>query len=152
MYIPERKLKENLELLPEYEKITDKDFEDIEALMGENEKIEIFKNIEREFKDPLGKISITQLNRFYSMVESRKFYSDSKTIKKFIDEQLDRIKNGGNDNLKSALSFYEKFVEQVLSKNLSSRELQKYMELLKRFARYMIGEKRIIEKSKEGDN
>lgn len=152
MYIPERKLKENLELLPEYEKITDKDFEDIEALMGENEKIEIFKNIEREFKDPLGKISITQLNRFYSMVESRKFYSDSEAIKKFIDEQLDRIKNGGNDNLKSALSFYEKFVEQVLSKNLSSRELQKYMELLKRFARYMIGEKRIIEKSKEGDN
>lgn len=102
-------------------------------------------------------ISSSQLSRFYSLLEERKFYKDSKYIKDFIDDQLKRAKVLGNDtSLGKAEKFYSYYKDNFL-KNDDINDSDKnriYLTLLKIYFRYILGTIRFDEKLgvKKGEN
>lgn len=92
-----------------------------------------------------------QLSRFYSLLEDRKFYKDSKDIKKFIEGQLDRAKVlGENSPVGKAKKFYTYYKENFLeNEDITNSEKNKiYLILLKTYFRYILGINRFDEKLK----
>lgn len=110
-----------------------------------------------ELEKHIRTISSSQLSRFYSLLEERKFYKDSKYIKDFIDDQLKRAKVLGNDtSLGKAEKFYSYYKDNFL-KNDDINDSDKnriYLTLLKIYFRYILGTIRFDEKLgvKKGEN
>lgn len=143
MFVPKRKGIKDREI-PKRELLKEDEFVNEVVEMTAKEKQEILAEIESKFKTALEEISLTQLLRFYSLVESRNFYADSKEIKEFIDEQITRANATGDSELTAAKPFYETFEQEILeNKKYTREEFKKRMETLKRFSRYIIGQKRI---------
>lgn len=93
MYFPKRE--EKTFTLPKYkEKSIDIDNENIvieeDKTEQENLKAEYKVEIDKKLKPALENITISQINRFYSILESRKFSLDSNYIKSVIDKQIEK--------------------------------------------------------------
>lgn len=102
-----------------------------------------------EFEKHIRPISSSQLSRFYSLLEERKFYKDSKYIKDFIDDQLKRAKVLGNDtSLGKAEKFYSYYKDNFLKDDdiNDSDKNRIYLTLLKTYFRYILGTSRFDEK------
>lgn len=161
MYFPKREEKK-LEL-PKY-----KDYEKIDIELDKLSKKEIsdikneFKKRyidEEELKNKLQDIEISQLNRFYSIVENRKFVFDSGYIQNLIQKQIDRgigkNKFSNNDEIldielsEKEKSFYEYFQENFLDKKICENKTESFllMNMIKRYKRYLDGVKNLTDKN-----
>lgn len=147
MFIPERKeLKAGLR---EYEKVSVEVVKQEEKLTSE-EKKELFKKYIEDsgIKKSLESTNISQINRFYSLLEERKFSFESNKLKEFVDEQ---IKRGiGADG-----GFYDTFKKTFLNNEYihEKRKSAFLADSIKRCIRYCVGVKKLDEKlgEKEGE-
>ena len=114
-------------------------------------KQELFRNvIERHFKASLENLRPAQMNRFHTMVRSRKYYMDSNKIKSFVAKQIERGEKEISDELIAAKEFYEAFRDNILDKiELDSREGMAIMSFIKKYTRYAIGRRKIAELLKD---
>jgi hypothetical protein len=104
-----------------------------------------------ELKKHMTGINSAQLSRFYSLLEKRNFYKDSKDIEKFIDGQLDRAKVLGDKSpVGKAKKFYTYYKDNFLKdEDIKDSEKNKiYLTLLKTYFRYILGVERFDEKLK----
>ena len=104
-----------------------------------------------ELKKHMTGINSAQLSRFYSLLEKRNFYKDSKDIEKFIDGQLDRAKVLGDESpVGKAKKFYTYYKDNFLKdEDIKDSEKNKiYLTLLKTYFRYILGVERFNEKLK----
>ena len=104
-----------------------------------------------ELKEQMEGLNPAQLSRFYSLLEDRKFYKDSKDIKKFIEGQLDRAKVlGENSPVGKAKKFYTYYKDNFLEDGdiINSEKNRIYLILLKTYFRYILGINRFDEKLK----
>ncbi len=109
----------------------------------------------------LEKISLSQINRFYSLLENSTSLSEE-DIKIFVKKQLDRAIVTNDDDLKSAKDFYEYYQEHFLElenniTNKSNFEHLIALEMIKDYIRFYTGVKSIKESlkrtdEKKGDN
>ena len=108
----------------------------------------------KKFQEAVKVISLSQISRFYSILESRNFSSSSKIVEEFVDRQLKKIEGSdGEHPLNKAKLFFEYFKENFLTEEfLKENERNKIQfELIRACVRYYIGIKRIEEKLKQGD-
>ena len=104
-----------------------------------------------ELKEQMKGINSAQLSRFYSLLEDRNFYKDSKDIEKFIDGQLERAKILGDESpVGKAKKFYTYYKDKFLKDdNITDSEKNKiYLILLKTYFRYILGVERFDKKLK----
>lgn len=102
-----------------------------------NKKDILKKYIEiEEFKNTINNIKISQLSRFYSLLEDRKFSFDSNYIKKFVKEQIER------EESKEFYKYFEKhfFNDEFEKENKKNKMI---FEIIKRYIRYNIGQKKL---------
>lgn len=130
-----------------------------------NVKKEISKNIikkefeekhinNEKFKKAIEGISLSQISRFYSILENRNFFSKSKKVEEFVNTQLKKIENSnGKHSLNEAKLFFEYFKENFLTEEFSKENERNKIqfELIRACVRYYAGIKRINEKLEEGD-
>ena len=113
------------------------------------------KHINNEkFKRAIEGISLSQISRFYSILESRNFFSKSKKVEEFVNTQLKKIENSNEKHsLSEAKLFFEYFKENFLTEEFSKENERNKIqfELIRACVRYYTGIKRINEKLKEGD-
>ena len=113
------------------------------------------KHINNEkFKRAIEGISLSQISRFYSILESRNFFSKSKKVEEFVNTQLKKIENSnGKYSLSEAKLFFEYFKENFLTEEFSKENERNKIqfELIRACVRYYAGIKRINEKLEEGD-
>jgi hypothetical protein len=113
------------------------------------------KHINNEkFKKAIEGISLSQISRFYSILESRNFFSKSKKVEEFVNTQLKKIENSNEKySLSEAKLFFEYFKENFLTEEFSKENERNKIqfELIRACVRYYIGIERIEEKLKQGD-
>lgn len=150
MYIPERKVKENK--IKERKKLSS----DKEILKISKEKIKEEKDkIKKEYIDSnklekaLLNISLSQINRFYSMLEDRKFSFGSNSIKEFIDKQIERKIGEGVSS--EEITFYKFFKDNFLIEEYENdKDKNKILiEMIKRYMRYYVAQKKLSENNQE---
>lgn len=146
MYIPERKTKD---LKVRERKSLDLESRKLPSNITKEEKEEIMDKYIRSgsLQNALKNISLSQINRFYSILEERKFSFGSGSIKEFVDEQIDRG-IGQNEN---EITFYQFFRDNFLTAEYENdqRKNKILMELVKKYIRYYVGQKRLAEMEKE---
>ena len=159
IYTPKRKEKKDYSL----------SFNNNSELKLQKEKKKILQN---EFRNKylgedsalikaLEKISLSQINIFYSLLENSTSLSEE-DIKIFVKKQLDRAIVTNDDDLKSAKDFYEYYQEHFLElenniTNKSNFEHLIALEMIKDYIRFYTGVKSIKESlkrtdEKKGDN
>lgn len=113
------------------------------------------KHINNEkFKKAIEGISLSQISRFYSILESRNFFLKSKKVEEFVNTQLKKIENSNEKHsLSEAKLFFEYFKENFLTEEFSKENERNKIqfELIRACVRYYIGIERIEEKLKQGD-
>lgn len=89
-----------------------------------------------EFQSVIDSIELSQLSRFYSLLEDRNFSFTSNSIKDFVNEQIER------DQSKK---FYEFFKKHFLNDEFEKENEKNKMifEMIKRYVRYSIGQKKL---------
>lgn len=151
MWYPNRERKFNV--LEEKKKKIEKEKSSLSTEEIQNIKKEFFdKYIKNgELKEQMKGINSAQLSRFYSLLEDRNFYKDSKDIEKFIDEQLERAKILGDESpVGKAKKFYTYYKDNFLKDDdITDSERNKiYLTLLKTYFRYILGVERFDKKLK----
>ena len=150
MYFPKRE--EKTFTLPKYkEKSIDNENIVIEENKTEQENLKAkYKvDIDKKLKPALENITISQINRFYSILEGRNFSFQSKEIEKFVEEQIKR-----NEENKGTKEFYEFFKKNFLENSEFQSENKKnrvIFEMIKRYVRYSIGAKNLKEEKLDGE-
>ncbi len=120
--------------------------DDIENIKNEFKKQHIDQ---KEFQKAIEKISLSQISRFYSILESRKFSIGSDYVAEFLKEQIERAENTNNEDLKNAKEFYEYYAKKFLNKKIivyseaEKRKREIEISLIKAYVRYCIGKKRL---------
>ena len=108
----------------------------------------------KKFQEAVKGISLSQISRFYSILESRNFFSKSKKVEEFVNTQLKKIENlNEKHSLSEAKLFFEYFKENFLTEEFSKENERNKIqfELIRACVRYYVGIKRINEKLEEGD-
>ena len=108
----------------------------------------------KKFQEAVKGISLSQISRFYSILESRNFFSKSKKVEEFVNTQLKKIENSNEKHsLSEAKLFFEYFKENFLTEEFSKENERNKIqfELIRACVRYYVGIKRINEKLEEGD-
>lgn len=151
MWYPNRERKFNV--LEEKKKKIEKEKNSLSTEEIQNIKKEFFdKYIKNgELKEQMEGINSAQLSRFYSLLEDRNFYKDSKDIEKFIDGQLERAKILGDESpVGKAKKFYTYYKDNFLKdEDIKDSEKNKiYLTLLKTYFRYILGVERFDKKLK----
>ena len=151
MWYPNRERKFNV--LEEKKKKIEKEKSSLSTEEIQNIKKEFFDKYikNEELKEHMKGINSAQLSRFYSLLEDRNFYKDSKDIEKFIDEQLERAKILGDESpVGKAKKFYTYYKDNFLKDDdITDSERNKiYLTLLKTYFRYILGVERFDEKLK----
>ena len=151
MWYPERERKFNV--LEEKKKKIEKEKSSLSTEEIQNIKKEFFDKYikNEELKEQMKGINSAQLSRFYSLLEDRNFYKDSKDIEKFIDEQLERAKILGDESpVGKAKKFYTYYKDNFLKDDdITDSERNKiYLTLLKTYFRYILGVERFDKKLK----
>lgn len=151
MWYPERERKFNV--LEEKKKKIEKEKSSLSTEEIQNIKKEFFDKYikNEELKEQMKGINSAQLSRFYSLLEDRNFYKDSKDIEKFIDGQLERAKILGDESpVGKAKKFYTYYKDNFLKDDdITDSERNKiYLTLLKTYFRYILGVERFDKKLK----
>lgn len=151
MWYPNRERKFNV--LEEKKKKIEKEKSSLSTEEIQNIKKEFFDKYikNNELKEQMEGINSAQLSRFYSLLEDRNFYKDSKDIEKFIDEQLERAKILGDESpVGKAKKFYTYYKDNFLKdEDIKDSEKNKiYLTLLKTYFRYILGVERFDKKLK----
>jgi|GEM_PF-332050 len=105
----------------------------------------------KKFQEAVKGISLSQISRFYSILESRNFFSKSKKVEEFVNTQLKKIENSNEKHsLSEAKLFFEYFKENFLTEEFFEKNERNKIqfELIRTCVRYYIGIKRIEEKLK----
>lgn len=152
MYFPKRE--EKIFTLPKYkEKSIDNENivieeEEIQEFLTEKKKLKA--EIDKKLKPALENITISQINRFYSILESRNFSLDSNYIKSVIDKQIERkvIDEKKIEDFEKEKNFYKLFKENFLTENFFNDRKRCFilMNLIKSYVKYYLGNQRIKEK------
>lgn len=120
----------------------------ISKVIDENrkEKIVVYiKEICYMNKDSLKKVSLSQINRFFSLLDDRNFSFESEKIKEFVNKQLERAEATENKDLKEAKIFYKLFNELNFENNIENKIAYTY---LRKYVKYVKGYDVISEKLK----
>lgn len=151
MYFPKKE--EKTFTLPKYkEKSIDNENIVIEEDKTEQEnlKAEYKVDIDKKLKPALENITISQINRFYSILESRKFSLDSNYIKSVIDKQIEKriVDEEKSEDFEKEKNFYKLFKENFLTENFFNDRKKCFilMNLIKSYVKYYLGNQRIKEK------
>ena len=105
----------------------------------------------KKFQEAVKGISLSQISRFYSILESRNFFSKSKKVEEFVNTQLKKIENSNEKHsLSEAKLFFKYFKENFLTEEFFEKNERNKIqfELIRTCVRYYIGIKRIEEKLK----
>ena len=90
----------------------------------------------------LKEITLSQMNRFYSLIENSNFSFKDKDIENFIEKQLERATNSKEGNeLKKSEKFYTYYKNNFLK--LDEKEMKVAFEIMKDLVRYYEGVKKI---------
>lgn len=148
MFVPERKKLDSK--LRKWEEISPEKKKEMKKLSFD-EKQELFKKYIEEsgIKETLEKIniknktssetiSLSQINRFYSLLEKRNFSFESNYLKKFVEGQIER-------DIGAEKGFYEVFKKTFLDGDyIHEKEKSAFLiESIKRYIRYYVGVKRL---------
>lgn len=101
-------------------------------------------------KDSLGKVSLSQVNRFFSLLDDRNFSFESKKINEFVAKQLERAKATKQEDLVAAKDFYSLFQELNSNSNEENKIAYSY---LRKYIKFIKGKEEINKKliNKEGN-
>nr|WP_241634539.1 hypothetical protein [Fusobacterium gastrosuis] len=120
----------------------------ISEVIDENRKEEIIAHIKEICymnKDSLKKVSLSQVNRFFSLLDDRNFSFESDKIKKFVNKQLERAEATENKDLREAKIFYKLFNELNFKNSMENKVAYTY---LRKYVKYVKGYDVISEKLK----
>jgi len=137
MYVPEREIKKekNMEQKPIHKEVSAK------LTAGQQEKVMAVIYNDPVLTAKLENLPLSQLNRFYTLIKSRRYALDSAEIKKFIQKQIER--NQGKD-------FYAYFEGKMESIAKNEKELNRAMiQAILRYTRYLIGRKKVQKQIEE---
>lgn len=102
---------------------------------------------ESDLMKALKEISLSQMNRFYSLLEKL----DNDKIKTFVEKQLERASaSKEGEDFKTSENFYRYYRKNFL--NLDEKERKIILELMIDFVRYYEGVKKIDKINKEEEN
>lgn len=151
MYFPKRE--EKTFILPKYkEKSIDNENIVIEEDKTEQENLKAKYKVEidKKLKPALENITISQINRFYSILESRKFSLDSNYIKSVINKQIEKriVDEERSEDFEKEKNFYKLFKENFLTEDFFNdrKKIFILMNLIKSYVKYYLGNQRIKEK------
>lgn len=111
-----------------------------------------------EFQKVVKEISLSQITRFYSVLENRSFSIGSDYVKQFLKEQITKAQNTDNEDLIKARPFYEYYGKHFLGIDFTNPEKTKEkvqyskenilkneikLSLIKAYVRYCIGKKKL---------
>jgi len=156
--------------------LKDKTYETIdefqERIKNEEEVIDIssvknnFKidHIDKEeFQKVVKEISLSQITRFYSVLENRSFSTGSNYIEDFLREQVKRAEATNDKDLIKAKPFFEYYGKHFLgidfNKDKTDKKIVEYLKednlkneielsLIKAYVRYCIGKKKLESEGK----
>ncbi|WP_335934224.1 hypothetical protein [Fusobacterium polymorphum] len=90
----------------------------------------------------LKEITLSQMNRFYSLIENSNFSFKDKDIENFVEKQLERATNSKEGSeLKKSEKFYTYYKNNFLK--LDEKEMKVTFEIMKDLVRYYEGVKKI---------
>ena len=116
-----------------------------EVKISSKEKKELKE--ESDLMKALKEISLSQMNRFYSLLEKL----DNDKIKTFVEKQLERASaSKEGEDFKTSENFYRYYRKNFL--NLDEKERKITLELMIDFVRYYEGVKKIDKINKEEEN
>lgn len=116
--------------------------------LNERLKREYFEN-NKDLNEALEKISLSQMNRFYSLLENSNFLLENNKIKEFVEKQLERaLGSKEGEDLKTSEKFYKYYEKNFL--NLEKKERKIIFDIMLNFVRYYEGVRK-IDKIKEGE-
>jgi len=136
----------------------------IEEETKENKSRDIKQNFKKnhidkkEFQEVVKEISLSQITRFYSVLEHRNFSTGTDYIEDFLREQVKRAETTNDKDLIKAKPFYEYYGKHFLgidfNKDKTEKKIVTYskeailkneieLTLIKAYVRYCIGKKRL---------
>lgn len=169
-YLVERKSKKiklnfktkKIETVDDFQKRMDKNEEtiNISSIKKNFKKDHIDK---KEFQEVVKEISLSQITRFYSILENRNFSIGTDYIEDFLREQVTKAENTNNEDLIKAKPFYEYYGKHFLGidfstlketktkveyskENILKNEIK--LSLIKAYVRYCIGKKKLESEGK----
>ena len=116
--------------------------EEKKELQDQFRKKYLTKNSNGDLTKALKEITLSQMNRFYSLIENSNFSFKDKDIENFIEKQLERATNSKEGNeLKKSEKFYTYYKNNFLK--LDEKEMKVAFEIMKDLVRYYEGVKKI---------
>lgn len=114
--------------------------------LNEKLKTKYFEN-NKELNEALERISLSQMNRFYSLLENSNFLLENDKIKDFVEKQLERaLASKEEEDLKTSENFYKYYEKNFL--NLEKKERKIVFDIILNLVRYYEGVRK-IDKTKE---
>ena len=138
----------------------EKELVDISSVKNNFKKNHIDK---KEFQQVVKEISLSQITRFYSVLENRSFSIGSDYVEQFLKEQITKAQNTDNEDLIKARPFYEYYGKHFLgidfNKDETDKKIVEYLKednlkneielsLIKAYVRYCIGKKKLESEGK----
>jgi hypothetical protein len=138
----------------------EKELVDISSVKNNFKKNHIDK---KEFQQVVKEISLSQITRFYSVLENRNFSTGSDYIENFLREQVKRAETTNDKDLIKAKPFFEyygkHFLEIDFTKDKTEKKIVEYskeanlkneieLTLIKAYVRYCIGKKKLESEGK----
>ena len=118
--------------------------------LNERLKREYFEN-NKDLNEALEKISLSQMNRFYSLLENSNFLLENDKIKEFVEKQLERaLASKEGEDLKTSEKFYKYYEKNFL--NLEKKERKIIFDIMLNFVRYYEGVRKIDKIKEEEGN
>lgn len=118
--------------------------------LKEKVKREYFEN-NKELNEALEKINLSQINRFYSLLENSNFLLENDKIKEFVEKQLERASaSKKEEDLKTSEDFYKYYEKNLL--NLEKKERKIIFDIMLDLVLYYEGVKKIDKIKKEEGN
>lgn len=117
----------------------------------------------KEFQEVVKEISLSQITRFYSVLENRNFSTGTDYIEDFLREQVKRAENTNDKDLIKAKPFYEYYGKNFLGIDFNKKKSDKKnivysketilkneieLTLIKAYVRYCIGKKKLESEGK----
>ena len=119
--------------------------------LNTKDTLNITEQEKKELNERLKRISLSQMNRFYSLLENSNFLLENDKIKEFVEKQLERIlasKEG--EDLKTSENFYKYYEKNFL--NLEKKERKITFDIMLNFVRYYEGVRKIDKIKEEEGN
>lgn len=118
--------------------------------LNEKLKTKYFEN-NKELNEALERISLSQMNRFYSLLENSNFLLENDKIKDFVEKQLERaLASKEEEDLKTSENFYKYYEKNFL--NLEKKERKIIFDIMLNFVRYYEGVRKIDKIKEEEEN